>query len=59
MDKKGRHFCEKITESAAQIELLVEQINEYISVKEYHLTIKELDFLEICQSATGEEYTVV
>ena len=55
LNEKGKHYCEKITKSAAQIELLVDQINVYISAKEHPLEIIELDFLEICQTVR-EEY---
>ena len=55
LNEKGKHYCEKITKSAAQLELLVDQINVYISAKEHPLEIIELDFLEICQTVR-EEY---
>lgn len=55
LNEEGKYFCEQITKSAAQIELLVKQINNYISAKEHSLAIKELDFLEICETVR-EEY---
>ncbi len=55
LNEKGRDYCEKIAKSAAQLELLVEQLNVYISAKEHPLTIIELDLLEICQTVR-EEY---
>ena len=54
LDEKGKHYCGKITKSAAQIELLVDQINVYISTKEHPLKIIELDFLKICQTVRSE-----
>lgn len=55
LNEKGINYCENISKSAAQLELLVGQISEYISAKEHPLKIIELDFLEICQSVR-EEY---
>ena len=55
LNDEANHFCDKITQSASQIESLVEQINIYISAKEHPLKIQELNFLKICQSI-NEEY---
>lgn len=54
LDERGDHCCEKIADSATQLNVLVEQLNEYISAKEHHLTIKELDLLEISHTVRTE-----
>ncbi|WP_163337825.1 DUF3365 domain-containing protein [Desulfopila sp. IMCC35008] len=54
LDESGTHCCEKITDSAAQLDLLVGQLNEYISAKEHPLAIEELDLLEISRAVRAE-----
>ncbi len=56
LDEKGRKFCEEIIKSSAQINVLIKQINIYISTKEHPLTLEEVDFLEICHT-TRVEYS--
>ncbi len=54
LNDKGLNYCDKITQSAAEIESFVEQINVYISAKEHPLVIEELDFLQLCQTVRNE-----
>ncbi len=54
LDEKGRQLCAQMEKSAQQICALVDQINTFISAKEYPLTIENLDFLEICRTIREE-----
>jgi hypothetical protein len=54
LDEKGRQVCAQIEKSAQQITALVDQINTFISAKEYPLTIELLDFREICRAIKEE-----
>lgn len=56
LDEKGRQLCAQLEKSAQQICSLVDQINTFISAKEYPLTIESLDFLEICRTIREENW---
>ncbi len=59
LDERGEQCCNTIADSAEQLDLLVGQLNEYISAKEHPLTIKELDVLEISRTVRAEFDTLL
>jgi K+-sensing histidine kinase KdpD len=54
LDDKGRHYCDQILKSAAQVELLVERINTYIMAKEAPLNIETFQVKEIIEMIRAE-----
>ena len=48
LDVTGPKICTEIINSSGQINILVEQINVFISTKEHPLDVEEIDLKEIC-----------
>lgn len=54
LDERCHQYCAQIEKSAEQVNILVDQINAFISSKEQPLTIEPLNLLEICNIVREE-----
>ncbi|MBW1965301.1 MAG: PAS domain S-box protein, partial [Deltaproteobacteria bacterium] len=56
LDEKGRNYCEQILKAGEQISEFVDQINLYMSTKEFPLSIEKVSLKDLLKSVRVEFY---
>ncbi|MBW1933282.1 MAG: PAS domain S-box protein [Deltaproteobacteria bacterium] len=59
LDEKGRNYCEQILKAGEQISEFVDQINLYMSTKEFPLSIEKVSLKDLLKSVRVEFYNTV